>query len=98
MAREMIDSYQGFQRQDVIVDVPVPFKHAGSWHGVIRARLVDRESDEWWFEVGYSTGVGENRIGTFPVDWCRRPELDDFIGLIPPNALERMRAAEAASP
>lgn len=63
---------------------------AGTWHAEIRARLVDGAGD-WFFEVGYNTGVGENRIDTFPAEWVRRPDLD---GLVPPTVLERIRSEQ----
>jgi hypothetical protein len=86
------DVYPVEAREDAIVDVPVPYAHAGSWHAEIRARLVDEETQDWFFEVGYSTGTGENRIDTLPAEWVRRPELTDLDGVVPPDVLERMRA------
>jgi hypothetical protein len=77
----MTDVYPVHARPEAIVDIPVPYVHAGSWHAEIRARLVDDDGD-WWFEIGYNTGVGENRIDTFPAEWIRRPELTDLDGIV----------------
>src|SRR5690348_16901245 len=68
----MTDVYPPSNREDAVVEVPVPFLWAGTWHGEIRARLVDDDSD-WYFELRFNTGIAENRIGTFPAAWVRRP-------------------------
>jgi hypothetical protein len=91
MGRIVIDAYFGYDREDAIVDIPVPFTYAGRWHAEIRARVVDDETQDWFFELGYNTGVGENRIDTFPVEWVHRPELTDLDGVVPPHALARIR-------
>jgi hypothetical protein len=85
------DVYPAASREDAILEIPTPFARAGTWHAEIRARLVDDDGD-WYFEVGYSTGVAENRIGTFPAEWVRRPELSDLDGLVPPDVAAQMRA------
>jgi hypothetical protein len=87
----MIDVYLPAERESVIVTIPDGEEHAGTWHGEIRARLLDQDMQDWFFEIGYNTGVGENRIGTFPVEWVRRPELTDFDGIIPPDVLSKMK-------
>lgn len=86
----MIDVYPVHAREDTLLEIPVPFIRAGTWHAELRARLVD-DAGDWFFEVGYSTGTGENRIDTFPAEWVRRPELTDLDGLVPPSVLERIR-------
>lgn len=86
----MTDVYPPATREDAIVDIPVPFARAGTWHAEIRARLVDDDGD-WYFEVGYNTGIAENRIGNFPAEWVRRPELTDLDGIVPDDMLARMR-------
>ncbi|GAA5122324.1 hypothetical protein GCM10023339_40540 [Alloalcanivorax gelatiniphagus] len=91
MPRHIMDVYLGWDRQEVIVDIPIPFTRAGTWHGEIRARLVDDATQDWYFEIGYNTGISGNRIETFPVEWTRRPELDDYVGTVPPELLERTR-------
>ena len=85
------DVYPVANREDAIVDIPIPFARAGTWHAEIRARLLDAETGDWYFEVGYNTGIAENRIGNFPAEWVRRPELTDLDGLVPDNVLARMR-------
>ncbi|WP_457189776.1 hypothetical protein [Nocardioides sp. P5_E3] len=49
-------------------------------------------------KVGYSTGIAENRIGTFPAVWARRPELTDLDGIVPPAELEHMRREPRRDP
>lgn len=88
----IIDIYPPPDREPIIVSIPDGERHAGSWHGEIRARLLDEETQNWFFELGYNTGIGENRIGTFPVEFVRRPDLTDFDGIIPPEVLARMQA------
>lgn len=95
MARETIDVYPPDQRAEVIVTIPPGHDRAGTWHGEIRARLHDPETDDWFFEVTYNTGPASNWIGTFPVEWTRRPDLDDYAGVVPPDVLERMRRDQA---
>jgi hypothetical protein len=91
MARTVVDTYFGFDREEAVVEIPVPFAYAGRWHAEIRARLVDDKTQDWFFEVGYNIGAGENRIDIFPVDWVRRPGLTDVDGIVPPEVLARMR-------
>jgi hypothetical protein len=88
----MTDVYPVHAREDALLEIPTPFARAGTWHAEIRARLLDEDAQDWYFEVGYNTGVGENRIDTFPAEWVRRPELTDLDGVVPPEVLERMRA------
>jgi hypothetical protein len=83
----MVDTFHGHAREACVVTIPDGRDHAGTWHGVIRARLVDEASGDWWFELGYSTGVSEHRIGKFPVEWVRRMDLDDFDGIVPKRHL-----------
>lgn len=90
----MTDVYPPSHREDAILEVPVPLLWAGTWHAEIRARLVD-EDGNWHFELRYNTGIAENRVGTFPAAWVRRPELTDVDGIVPPVMLAMMR--EAAS-
>lgn len=90
MTRRMTDVYSPATREDAVVSIPVPFVLAGSWHAEVRGRLVD-DQGEWFFEVGYNTGVAENRIGTFPAAWVRRPELTDLDGIVPVDVLAEMR-------
>lgn len=89
----MTDVYPPSNREDAILEVPVPFLWAGTWHGEIRARFVD--DGDWYFELRYNTGIAENRVGTFPTAWVRRPELTDIDGIVPPDVFAMMR--EAAS-
>lgn len=86
----MTDVYPAASREDAILIIPVPFVRAGTWHAEMRARLVDDDGD-WYFELGYNTGIGDNRIGTFPASWVRRPELTDLDGIVPANVLATMR-------
>ena len=88
----MTDVYPPSSREDAILEVPVPFRRAGTWHGEIRARLVD-DDGEWFFELRFNTGIAENRVGTFPAAWVRRPELTDMDGIVPPDTLAMMREA-----
>ena len=88
----MNDVYPPSSREDAILEVPVPFRWAGTWHGEIRARLVDEDGD-WFFELRFNTGIAENRVGTFPAAWVRRPELTDTDGIVPPDTLAMMREA-----
>lgn len=90
----LVDVYHGYDKPDVIIDIPPPLADAGSWHGEIRSRLVD-EAGDWWFQCDWRGPDRLGRITTFPVTWCRRPELDDFAGIIPPAHLDRMRAEQA---
>jgi hypothetical protein len=90
-----VDTYHGYDRQDVLIDIPTPLVDAGTWHGEIRARQLDDETGDWWFQVTWRGDDRETRIGTFPVEWCRRPELNDFAGIIPSAHLDRMRREEA---
>lgn len=94
MARHTTDVYLGYQREEVILDIPIPYARAGTWHGEIRSRQLDDESGDWFFEIGYRSH-GQNRIGTFPVQWIRRPELTDYDGIVPPEVLEQMRREAA---
>jgi hypothetical protein len=94
MARTTTDVYHGYDRQDVLIDIPIPYANAGTWHGEIRARILDDESGDWFFSVDWRGPDRETRIDTFPVEWCRRPELDDLAGIVPPAHLERMRREE----
>jgi hypothetical protein len=86
----MTDVYPPSNREDAILEVPVPFLWAGTWHGEIRARLVDDDGD-WYFELRFNTGIAENRGGTFPAACVRRPELTDMDGIVPPVMLAMMR-------
>lgn len=90
----LVDTYHGYDRPDVVIDIPPPLTQAGRWHGEIRARYVD-DAGDWYFQVQWRDHANEQRITTFPVAWCRRPELDDYAGVIPPAHLERMRREEA---
>lgn len=92
MSRRTIDVYYGYDREDAVLEIPTPFAGAGTWHAEIRARLLDDETNDWFFELGYNTGVGENRIGTFPVEWVRRAEITDLDGIVPPDVLARTLA------
>lgn len=65
MPRRITDVYPPATRESAILEVPVPFRFAGTWHAELRARFLDDDGD-WYFELGYNTGIGENRIGTFP--------------------------------
>lgn len=76
-----------------MLTIPEGEEHAGTWHGEIRARLLDEATGDWWFELGYNVGIGENFIGTFPAAWVRRPELDDMAGIVPAEYLEGMKSA-----
>lgn len=87
----MTDVYPIANREDAILDIPIPFARAGTWHAELRARLLDAETGDWYFEVGYNTGTAENRIGTFPAQWVRRPELTDLDGIVPSDVLAQMR-------
>lgn len=93
MARTTVDTWHGYDKPDVVIEIPIPFADAGSWHGEIRARQVDHDG-EWWFQCDWRAADRLNRITTFPVAWCRRAELDDFAGIIPAEQLERMRREE----
>lgn len=86
----MIDVYPANAREDAILEIPTPFTHAGTWHAEIRALLLDEDTHDWYFEVGYNTGTGENRIDTFPAEWIRRPDLTDLDGLVPQSVLARI--------
>lgn len=86
----MTDTWHGRAREAAILTIPEGEERAGTWHGEIRARLLDEASGDWWFEVGYNVGAGMNFIGTFPASWVRRPELDDMAGIVPRDVLERM--------
>ena len=88
----MTDVYPPANREDAILKIPVPFLRAGTWHGEIRARLVDDDGD-WYFELRYNIGIAENRIGTFPAAWVRRPDLSDMDGIVPADVLALMRDA-----
>ena len=87
----MTDVYPTANREDAILTIPVPFVLAGTWHAEIRARLVDDVGD-WYFELGYNTGIAQNRIGTFRAEWVRRPELTDLDGIIARDVLAHMSA------
>lgn len=78
----MTDVYPPAVREDAVLDIPVPFARAGTWHAEVRARLVD-DDGAWYLEVTYNTGVAENRIGTFPAGWVRRPSLADMRAWFP---------------
>lgn len=91
----LVDVYHGYDRPDVIIDIPPPLTNAGSWHGEIRSRLVNEETGDWYFSCQWRDHNREQHITTFPVTWCRRPALDDYAGIIPPAHLDRMRAEEA---
>jgi hypothetical protein len=92
----MTDVYPVHARDDALLEIPIPFARAGRWHAEVRARLLDEDTQDWYFEVGYNTGVGENRIDTFPAEWVRRPELTDLDGVVPPEVLEQMSRDERA--
>ena len=85
------DVYPVAKREDAIVDIPIPFARAGTWHAEISARLLDAETGDWYFEVGYNTGIAENRIDNFPAEWVRRPDITDLDGIVPDDVLARIR-------
>lgn len=47
----MTDAYPPDRREDAILEVPIPFALAGTWHAEIRGRLVD-DDGEWCFQLG----------------------------------------------
>ena len=92
----MTDVYPPASREDAMLEIPIPFARAGTWHAEIRARLVDDNGD-WYFELGYNTGIAEMGIDTFPAVWVRRPELTDLDGIVPPDVLVIMRSEAEVS-
>lgn len=99
-ALTMVDTFHGHAREACVVTVPTDsgHDHPGTWSAEIRARLLDEATGEWWFELTYTTGVSENRIGTFPVEWVRRMDLDDFDGIVPKRHLRPVRQQPTADP
>ena len=47
----MTDAHPPDRREDAILEVPIPFALAGTWHAEIRGRLVD-DDGEWCFQLG----------------------------------------------
>jgi hypothetical protein len=92
-ALTMVDTFHGHAREACVVTVPNNSRHdhPGTWSAEIRARLLDEATGDWWLELTYTTGISENRIGTFPVEWVRRMDLDDFDGFVPKRHLRPVR-------
>jgi hypothetical protein len=88
-----VDTFHGHAREACVVTIPDDpgREYPGTWSGEIRARLLNEATGEWWFQLTYTTGVSANRIGTFPVEWVRRMDLDDFDGVIPKRHLRPVR-------
>lgn len=89
----MTDVYSIPAREAVIVDIPIPFADAGTHHGIIRARLHDDETDEWFFQCSVSIDH-RTRHDDYPVEWCRRPDLDDFTYMMPEWMIDKVKAGE----
>jgi hypothetical protein len=47
----MTDVYPPADHESIIVSIPDGERHAGSWQGEIRARLLDEETQNWFFEL-----------------------------------------------
>lgn len=72
MARRTTHTYYGFDMPDVVLTLPDFHEQAGEHRGELRAWAVDDDTGDWWANVQYRTGPGEQFLAWLPADQVRR--------------------------